>query len=102
MKRQPHEKPEQLPLPFTALDKAKDIIYGDREQTYGNPAKNFDCIATMWSAYLTSRFDFADQLTAKDVCYLMTLLKVARLANDPSHEDSIVDGIGYLGCAERV
>ena len=96
------KKPQQLELFPTVLDKAKEIIYGDREQTYGDPGKNFRCIATMWTAYLTRRFDFDGTLIEKDICYLMSLLKVARLANNPSHEDSIVDGIGYLANAERV
>ena len=92
----------QLPLPFTVLDQAKDIIYGDREQTYGDPGKNFRCIAMMWNAYLRNRFGFEGNLVEKDVCYLMTLLKVARLANNPEHDDSILDGIGYLANADRV
>ena len=28
--------------PWTALDEAKKIIYGDRERTYGKPSKNLD------------------------------------------------------------
>jgi hypothetical protein len=93
---------KQLELLPTVLDKAGEIIYGDREKTYGSPQKNFDCIAAMWTAFLRNRFGFEDKLTSKDVCYLMALLKVARLANNPAHEDSVVDGIGYLASSERV
>ena len=62
------------------LEEAQDIIYGDRERTYGKPSKNLDCIATMWNAYL----DTIDgrQLTNKDVAVMMVLLKAARLANE--------------------
>jgi hypothetical protein len=84
------------------LDKAETLIGGDRPKTYGHARDNFRCIAKLWSAYLTTRFGFSDHLTAHDVCYLMALLKVARLANSPLHEDSVVDALGYLALAERV
>ena len=32
------------------LEEAQDIIYGDREKTYGHPAKNLNCIADMWNS----------------------------------------------------
>lgn len=88
----------------TILDTAKKIIYGDREKTYGHPAKNLECIATMWEAYLYSRGILDREgggIMAQDVAIMMTLLKCSRLANDPSHIDSLVDGAGYLALVER-
>ncbi len=32
---------------------------------------------------------------------MMALLKIARLAYDPAHRDSIVDAAGYLALLER-
>jgi hypothetical protein len=85
------------------LEEAQDIIYGDREKTYGKPSKNLTCIAEMWAAYLTNRFGYEDTLglNAKDVAVMMTLLKCARLANTPGHRDSLVDGAAYLALVER-
>jgi len=83
----------------SVLKEAQTIIYGDREKTYGHPAKNLEAIATMWNAYLKSVGDRA--LTAQDVCVMMVLLKSARLANDPSHRDSSVDICGYAALIER-
>ena len=34
------------------LDRAKDIINGEREGTYGRPEDSFGVIATLWSGYL--------------------------------------------------
>lgn len=85
----------------TALDKARSIIYGDREQTYGHPAKNLEAIAGMWSAYLTSRTSIDIAINSKDVCAMMVLLKAARFANDQTHMDNVVDGIGYWALVER-
>lgn len=81
------------------LKEAHSIIYGDREKTYGHPSKNLEAIATMWGAYLNSLGTI--NLKAENVCVMMTLLKCARLANDPSHRDSVVDGAAYLALIER-
>jgi hypothetical protein len=83
------------------LEEAHQIIYGDREQTYGKPSKNLDCIAQMWDAYLTNRKNSDERLGAVDVAAMMTLLKIARLANSPDHLDSLVDAVGYLALIER-
>ena len=33
------------------LDKAKDIINGQRQQDYGSPEENFSTIAKLWTEY---------------------------------------------------
>jgi hypothetical protein len=83
------------------LEEAHKIIYGDREQTYGKPSKNLDCIAQFWTAYLANRKNSDERLGAVDVAAMMTLLKIARLANTPDHLDSLVDAVGYLALIER-
>lgn len=77
-------------------DEAKEIIFGDREKVYGHPAKNLDVIAGFWSTYLDK------EITAKDVCNLMALMKISRLKNTPDHRDSMVDLVGYTLLQERV
>lgn len=85
-----------------ALDEARDIIYSDREQTHGHPARNFRCIADMWTAYLNNRFrSSCVALSPEDVCVMMGLMKSARFAANPSHRDNIVDAIGYWASVER-
>lgn len=86
----------------SVLDEAHDIIYGDREKTYGSPAKNLQAIADYWINYLRS-IDYPEKgLTAEDVCNMMILLKVARLGNTPGHRDSLVDICGYTALIERI
>lgn len=80
----------------TIADKAAEIIYGDREKTYGHPGKNLEVIAGLWSAYLEKT------ITPEDVCHLMVLMKISRLKNTPDHEDSKVDVIGYALLSERL
>lgn len=78
------------------LEEAKSIIYGDREKTYGHPAKNLENIASFWSIYLNN------EISAQDVATMMVLLKLARLMNQPNHRDSLVDSVGYLALIERI
>jgi hypothetical protein len=78
------------------LEEAQSIIYGDREKTYGHPAKNLLNIAKLWSIYL------GEDVSAQDVATMMVLLKIARLMNQPEHRDSLVDSVGYLALIERI
>ena len=71
------------------LNEAEGLINGARAKQYGSAQESFDCIATMWSAYM------GDEISAADVCHMMALLKIARLRNGP-HRDSNVDGAGYM------
>ncbi len=97
-------KPKKLKAmkPKTSvLEEAQTIVYGDREKTYGHPAKNLKTIASMWSAYMNNMDDGNFAVTAKDVAAMMMLVKVARFANDPSHRDNLVDVCGYAALIER-
>lgn len=87
------------------LKEAEKIIYGDREKTYGDPAKNLRAIASLWEMYLYERGVLdqnSDGLRPEDVANMMILLKVARLINDPKHRDSLVDICGYAALVERI
>ena len=85
----------------SVLEEAQTIIYGDREKTYGHPAKNLKTIANMWNAYMNNMDDGNFNVTAKDVAAMMMLVKVARFANDPTHRDNLVDVCGYAALIER-
>lgn len=94
----------------SVLKEAEDIIYGDREKTYGHPSKNLKTIAQMWTSYINSASgtlynkegnDITLEIEAKDVAILMMLVKVARFANDPTHRDNLVDICGYAALVER-
>ena len=101
---QEEPKPKKLKAikPKTSvLEEAQTIIYGDREKTYGHPAKNLKTIANMWNAYMNNMDDGNFTITAKDVAAMMMLVKVARFANDPSHRDNLVDVCGYAALIER-
>jgi hypothetical protein len=77
------------------LGRADQLINGDRARQYGSAQDNFGCIASMWSAYTGTR------INAADVANMMALLKIARLRNGV-HEDSSIDGCGYLALAHEL
>ena len=85
---------------MSAIDKAKEIIYGDREQTYGKPSKNLERIADQWALYLSQKNEVVVQVSPEDVCWMMADLKKCRQMN-AHKEDNLVDAIGYIALIER-
>ena len=61
----------------------------DRGEDYGKPSENFERIATLWEAYTGKKY------TVADVGLMMMLVKISRLMESPTHEDSWVDLAGY-------
>lgn len=89
---------------ITILQEAHDIIYGDREQTYGDPSVNLRRIALLWDAHLRAKYGFATgpySITPEDVCWMMLQVKQARQCNSPKR-DNVVDAAGYIGLIERL
>ena len=84
----------------TLTEEAASIVSGARNTAYGAPEDNFARIARLWTAHLAN-LGFTVELHPHDVAAMMRLMKEARLANDPSHRDSLVDIIGYTLCHAR-
>ncbi len=85
----------------TILEEAAGLIYGDRQQQYGNAAENFSDIALLWAPIIGK--DIGPEAAA--LCLLQ--LKVARAIRDvredrPIKRDTIVDLAGYAGCIEKI
>lgn len=79
------------------LDKAKNIVHGDRNEAYGHPADNHGLTAKYWSIYLKK------EITAVDVCFLNILQKISRSQNGVDKNlDSLVDIAGYAANIEMI
>ncbi|MGW1740464.1 DUF6378 domain-containing protein [Nocardia sp. NPDC001965] len=91
---EPQNDPGTVPAP-DVLSEAHALIWGDRENTYGDPRESFARIAGMWSAYL------GHPVTPLDVANLMICMKVSR-TRTAYHRDSYVDIGGYAASAERI
>ena len=64
-------------------------VIAERSAQYGDAAPNMSAIAARWSAML------GREVTPAQVVLCLLDLKLARLAHDPTHEDSAVDVCGY-------
>ena len=80
------------------LDRTAQVVLVDRLQEYNQTSKveMHIRIAEAWSAV------FGRTVTAHEVALCMTMLKVVRAACQPGHEDSYVDGCGYLSIAAEI
>ncbi len=85
----------------TVFAEAEEIIFGDREQTYGHPVKNLHAIAILWTAHILAKYGVEVPLNSSDVAWMMVQLKSAREMNIHKR-DNIVDALGYIGLVERV
>jgi hypothetical protein len=88
---------ELTPFP-TILDTAKQLVYGERNKAYGHPKDNFNNIAGLWNSYLAIKLkdvpdilkiESINHLNNVDIACLNILQKIARLATNPTHRDSI-------------
>lgn len=70
------------------LDQTR-IILNDRNNLYGNCRTNHERISELWSGYLGT------YISPMQVSLMQLLVKVSRLAESPSHEDSVQDILGY-------
>lgn len=74
------------------LEKTKEIITKDRNNSYGEPDQDFKRIAELWSTFLGTKIE------PHQVAVCMILLKASRLSWNETHEDSWLDIAGYAAC----
>jgi hypothetical protein len=67
-----------------------------RRREYGEPVELFDRIAQRWSLTLGTK------VSPAQVALCLIDLKLARLARDPKHLDSVVDVAGYAAVLREV
>lgn len=79
----------------TMLIEAARIV-AERRVAYGNPATSMAAIAARWSVTLGT------PVTPATVALCLIDLKLARLAHDPAHADSITDIAGYAAVLREV
>jgi Domain of unknown function (DUF6378) len=77
------------------LEHAADLV-NRRRRECGEPVDLFEHIAKRWSLTLGTR------VSPAQVVLCLIDLKVARLAGDPKHLDSIVDVAGYAAVLREV
>jgi hypothetical protein len=76
------------------LEAAK--VVEQRRQAYGEAGTLMAAVAARWSITL------GRPVTAAQVVLCLIDLKLARLAHDPAHSDSILDVAGYAAVLQEV
>ena len=77
------------------LQHAASVVDRRRDE-YGEPEDRFEHIAARWSQVLGIR------VTAAQVGVCLMDLKMARLAHNRKHLDSLVDVLGYRACLREI
>jgi hypothetical protein len=77
------------------LEHAAGVV-NRRRREYGEPVELFDHIAQRWSLTLGTK------VSPTQVALCLIDLKLARLARDPKHLDSVVDVAGYAAVLREV
>lgn len=67
-----------------------------RRKSYGDPRASMNAIAERWSITLGRR------VTPQQVALCLIDLKLARLAHNPKHRDSILDAASYAAVLQEV
>ena len=83
------------------INKASEVITGERAEQYGDATTSFQNIADFWSVYLSRVVGSDVMITSRNVADMMILLKISRTAMD-FHEDSYIDIIGYAALVNVV
>lgn len=78
-----------------AIESVAEILE-ERGSNYGTPFGNHVTIAHMWSSLL------GQDITPNQVVMCMVAVKLSRLANQPTHDDSWADIIGYGGIGRGI
>ena len=71
------------------LQEAEKMINGPRAKDYGDAYLNHERIAKMWKVLL------GHDVTVEQVYMCMIAVKLSRLIETPTHEDSAIDICGY-------
>ncbi len=69
----------------------KKIII-QRSETYGN---NFPLFAKLLKNFFKTKFKVDIDIKSKDSAFILCLLKISRLSNNPVDEDTMIDLINY-------
>jgi len=82
------------------LNKAEELINGPRAEEYGPAKYNHERIASIWNVILDRKL--AEDIKAEDVVACMIGVKLGRLAEDMSKDDSWTDIIGYAALGGEI
>lgn len=89
---------ETTPMPTkNVCREAEELVLGERNSSYGNPADDYAKTAKVWSGLLNPILK--RDITPQEAMLMMVGLKLSREVHKHKH-DNIIDAIGYLLCVD--
>ena len=82
--------------PSSILDEAREIVAGARRQTHGEPERNSEAIALVWTALLSDYLKPGAQIPPALANVMMAGMKLVRASHNLEHRDHPRDVIGYM------
>jgi hypothetical protein len=80
------------------LAEASCLIGGNRQDTYGDIDESWERIGKLWAAVL----ELDEPIPAHTVACMLALMKISRIANDPTHTDNYIDACAYVAGAGQL
>ncbi len=80
------------------LAEASCLIAGDRQDTYGDIHESWERIGKLWSAVL----QLNEPIPPHMIGCMLALMKISRIANDPTHTDNYIDAVAYVAGAGQL
>lgn len=77
------------------MAEASCLINGARQDNYGDICESWERIGKLWSAVL----GLDEPIPAHMVGCMLALMKVSRIANNPTHTDNYIDALAYIAGA---
>jgi hypothetical protein len=85
----------------TVLQEAQALVYGDREDQYSPPQRDYAKTAKIWTGILLEKLRPGEEITAKEAVLMMVGMKISREVFK-HRRDNLIDAAGYIACAERI
>lgn len=77
------------------LQRADEIVHGDRNVNYGEPKENHETTAAIFSEFMRRRYGAFPEITGEDVCWFNIAQKMSRQAHG-KNDDGLIDIAGYI------
>jgi hypothetical protein len=94
-------KAPPVPTGGNIADKAAKLVLGDRNDSYGDPGDDYAGTARVWSGLLIHKLKPGVEIDTREAILMMAAMKLRREITKPK-EDSRIDAIGYVLCADWV
>lgn len=83
------------------LQRADDIVHGNRNDSYGEPRENHETTAAIFSEFMRRRYGTFPEITGEDVCWFNIAQKMSREAHCKT-PDGLTDICGYTANIEII